>query len=383
MDVGDVMGATIAAIVPCRNRKGKTLRFLQQIFKQTYPDLTVIIVDADSTDGTPEAVAHYYPKAIVLQVGAEDYWSATTNAGVKFALAHQFDYILTINDDCTIAPDHVQILFDTAQQHQVHILGSRIDYLAQPGRVWAMGTSVIWGPRLLKLNAHSVSEDSLLTDFKERSPIAVDTMPGNGVLIHRSVFESVGVYDSRMLPHYHGDSEWVMRATRQGFQAFVTGRTVLYDDTPLPQKQTSSTDRFWMLDFWQTFFHPRSGWYLKPRIYLILTYCPWPLKPLTLLQGTVGVAIGWLGQRCLRWVRRRFTAQKKLSQKLTRFLEGIEPRVETTAIEQVTVVPHFDDFTLIEHHDLVGFSHGAESVGNNNQRTGPEERSHRKLNRPF
>ena len=70
MDVGNVMGATIAAIVPCRNRKGKTLRFLQQIFKQTYPDLTVIIVDADSTDGTPEAVAHYYPKAIVLQVGA-------------------------------------------------------------------------------------------------------------------------------------------------------------------------------------------------------------------------------------------------------------------------------------------------------------------------
>ena len=302
MDVEDVMGATIAAIVPCRNRKGKTLRFLQQIFKQTYPDLTVIIVDADSTDGTPEAVAHYYPKAIVLQVGAEDYWSATTNAGVKFALAHQFDYILTINDDCTIAPDHVQVLFDTAQQHQVHILGSRIDYLAQPGRVWAMGTSVIWGPRLLKLNAHSVSEDSLLTDFKERSPIDVDTMPGNGVLIHRSVFESVGVYDSKMLPHHH-------------------------DDTSLPQKQTPSTDRFWMLDFWQTFFHPRSGWYLKPRIYLILTYCPWPLKPLTLLQGTVGVAIGWLGQRCLRWVRRRFTAQKKLSQKLTRFLEGIEPRV--------------------------------------------------------
>ena len=84
------------------------------LISATPPSLTVIIVDADSTDGTPEAVAHYYPKAIVLQVGAEDYWSATTNAGVRFALAHQFDYILTINDDCTIAPDHVQVLFDTA-----------------------------------------------------------------------------------------------------------------------------------------------------------------------------------------------------------------------------------------------------------------------------
>ena len=309
MDVGDVMGATIAAIVPCRNRKGKTLRFLQQIFQQTYPDLTVIIVDADSNDGTPEAVARYYPKAVVLQVGAEDYWSATTNAGVRFALAHQFDYILTINDDATIAPDHVQVLFDTAQQHRIQVLGSRIDYLAQPGRVWAMGTSVIWGPRLLKLNAHNVSEDALPMDGPPA--IAVDTMPGNGVLIHRSVFEAVGVYDHTMLPHYHGDSEWVMRATQQGFQAYVTGRTILYDDTPLPQNQTLGSDRFWMFDFWQTFFHPRSGWYLKPRVYLIVTYCPWPLKPLTLIQGTVGVMIGWLGQRCFRWIRRRIMAPTK------------------------------------------------------------------------
>ena len=132
------MGSTIAAIVPCRNRKEKTLRFLQQVLQQTYPDLTVIIVDADSNDGTPEAVEYYYPKAIVLRVDSEDYWSATTNAGVKFALAHQFDYILTINDDATIAPDHVQVLFETAQQQHIQILGSRIDYLAQPGLVWAM-----------------------------------------------------------------------------------------------------------------------------------------------------------------------------------------------------------------------------------------------------
>ena len=314
------MGASIAAIVPCRNRKGKTLRFLQQIFQQTYPNLTVIIVDADSNDGTPDAVEQYYPKAIVLQVGADDYWSATTNAGVKFALAHQFDYLLTINDDATIAPDHVQVLLDIAQQQHIKILGSRIDYLAQPGLVWAMGTSVIWGPRLLKLNAHKCPEDALPVDFRQHPAIAVDTMPGNGVLIHRSVFEAVGFYNSEHLPHYHGDSEWVMRATRQGFQAFVTGRTILYDDdTPLSQNQPAtsqlaSTDRFWMLDFWQTFFHPRSGWYLKPRIYLILNYCPWPLKPLTLIQGTVGVTIGWLGQRCLRWVRRRITAQTKPSQ---------------------------------------------------------------------
>ncbi len=305
------MGAKIAAIVPCRNRKEKTLRFLQQIYRQTYckiDGLDIVVVDADSTDGTPEAVSQCYPAAILLRVSAADYWSATTNAGVRFALTNGYDYILTINDDSMTATDHVQILVETAQQHNAKILGSRIDYLTQPGMVWAMGTTVIWGPRVLKLNEHNVPEESLPDAWQKNPVISVDAMPGNGVLIHRSVFEEIGLYHDRKLPHYHADSEFVMRAKRHGIQAFVTGRTILYDDSPPPdiqrQEQAKQPDRFWVLDFWETFFHPRSGWYLKARLSLIWTYCPRVWVPMTLVQGTIGVMVGWLGQRAMRWVKR-------------------------------------------------------------------------------
>jgi GT2 family glycosyltransferase len=308
------MGAKIVAIVPCHNRKEKTLRFLQQIYRQTYCNLDrldialdIVVVDAASTDGTSEAISQYYPAAILLQVSAADYWSATTNAGVRFALANGYDYILTINDDSMIATDHVQILVETAQQHQTKILGSRIDYLTEPGMVWALGTSVTWGPRILKLNGHNVPEEELPESWQKNPLISVDTMPGNGVLIHRSVFEDIGLYHDRMLPHYHADSEFVMRANREGIQSFVTGKTILYDDSPPPniqhQENSKRPDRFWLLDFWETFFHPRSGWYLKARVYLILTYCPRVWVPITLLQGTIGVMLGWLGQRAMRWIK--------------------------------------------------------------------------------
>jgi glycosyltransferase involved in cell wall biosynthesis len=81
------MNIRIAAIVPCRNRQEKTLRFLksiyqQSIYQQSHVELDVVLVDADSSDGTVEAVAQYYPATFVLRVGSEDYWSAGTNAGV-------------------------------------------------------------------------------------------------------------------------------------------------------------------------------------------------------------------------------------------------------------------------------------------------------------
>ncbi len=292
----------IAAIVPCFNRKEKTLRFLHRMARQTYAAIDVIVVDASSTDGTQETIQSQFPYITVLQVNSSCYWTASTNVGVRFALDAGYDYILTINDDCTIQERYVETLLDVARRYDVRILGSRIDYLPQPGLIWAIGTAVIWGTRLLKLNTHDVLEQNLGQEFRARDVIYVQAMAGNGVLIHRSVFEEIGLYNEKMLPHYHGDSEFVMRAVRQGIESAVTQRAIVYDDSPLPQQQ-EKTDRpteFWVQDFLYTFFHRRSGWYLLPRAYLILEYCPWPQKVQTLVKGTAGVMVGWLGLRALQ-----------------------------------------------------------------------------------
>jgi GT2 family glycosyltransferase len=300
--------AKIAAIVPCFNRKDKTIRFLHRIQRQTYGNLDVIVVDASSTDGTHESVKLLFPQTIILQVSSDAYWTASTNTGVRFALDAGYDYVLTINDDCLVDENYVEKLLDIAQRYEVPILGSRIDYLPQPGLIWSLGTGVIWGTRLLKLNTHDVLETQLGEEFRSRDVIYVKAMPGNGVLIHRSVFEKIGLYNEKMLPHYHGDSEFVMRAVRHGIESAVTQRAIVYDDSPLPQQQKQGKlerpAKFWIEDFFHTFFHQRSGWYLLPRTYIILKYCPWHQKVQTLVQGTFGVMVGWLGLRVIAAVKR-------------------------------------------------------------------------------
>lgn len=281
----------IAAIVPCYNRREKTLRFLDVFLAQTYLNLDLILVDSDSHDGTDLAVKTRAPNAIVLKATREDYWTAATNVGVNYALQHDYDYILTINDDCLIASDYVETLVNLAEKYDLPILGSRIEYLDQPGLLCGLGISPNWVTSLFSHRYKDQLFDRLPAHIQNAEVLEADTLPGNGTLIHRSVFEAVGIYDQRHLPHYLSDVELVMRAKRTGFAIAVTPKAIIRDDFPTPTQRASEDSNrgvFWD-EFRYIFFHKRSGGKLSSRFYIILNYCPWYLMPVAF--GMCGIAI--------------------------------------------------------------------------------------------
>ncbi|WP_121970012.1 glycosyltransferase family 2 protein [Leptolyngbya sp. BC1307] len=270
----------VAAVVPTYNRWPKTQRFLGQFVQQTYADLTTIVVDADSPDGTAREVQQHYPDVILLQVSDQQYWAGATNAGVRYALEHGYDYIFTINDDAVVAPDHIQRLIALAQKHSLRIIGNRIDYLEPPHQVWALGTQLVWGtPRFLQLQYVNTLAEDLPADIMAQEILAVDALPGDGVLIHRSVFEQVGLYQAAFLPHYHADSELILRARRSGIEAYVAPHVVLQDDFSAAQKK-QDFKRIAGLKY--AFFHPKSHLFVPAIIYIFLRYCPWYAYPQTL-----------------------------------------------------------------------------------------------------
>lgn len=270
----------VAAVVPTYNRWPKTQRFLEQFILQMYADLTIIVVDAHSPDGTASRIRQHYPDIILLQVNSQNYWAGATNAGVRYALAHGYDYVLTINDDAVIESDYVQRLVALAQSQKLHILGNRIDYLAPSGKVWALGTQLTWGtPNFLRLQYSNTNVEDLPTDLMSQEIMSVDTLPGDGALIHRRVFERVGLYQARFLPHYHADSELVLRAKRYGFQAYVAPHVVLQDDFSAAQKKQDFTH---LVGLKYAFFHPKSHLFAPAIIYIFLRYCPWYAYPQTL-----------------------------------------------------------------------------------------------------
>jgi GT2 family glycosyltransferase len=269
---------TVVAVVPTRNRQALTLRFLDQMAAQTYPALSVVIVDANSSDGTPEVVRQRYPAVRVLAGRDRDFWASATNQGVRYALATEADYVLTINDDAVVEPHYVEHLVALAQTHGCQILGSQINFLADRDRVWAMGSYTTWGTQdFLRLAYTDQTQGQLPPSVAQAALIAVDALPGNGVLIHHSVYHQIGLYHARLMPHYHADSEFVMRAIGHGINAYVTPQAIVYNDFSPQQKQLPLKS---LRGLAYTFGHPKSHLYLPAVAYIFGRYCPiaqkWP-----------------------------------------------------------------------------------------------------------
>jgi GT2 family glycosyltransferase len=264
---------TVAAIIPTFNRKHKLARFLDLILAQSYPNLQIIVVDSSSSDGTADLVRSGFSQVTLIQVSNREFWTGATNAGVKFALERQVDFMLTINDDAIISSEHISKLVNLAQRDQLSILGSRIDYLTPKDRVWSLGTYSDWGTdRFLKIAYNDTDLTAIPPEILDRELISVDALPGNGVLIRSNVFEQIGLYNSKFCPHYHGDSELIMRAKKAGIQAWIAPQIILKNDFSNDQKQLALTKTLANLRY--IFFHPKSHLFMVPIFYLIWQYCP-------------------------------------------------------------------------------------------------------------
>lgn len=292
----------VGIVVPVRNRREKTLRFLDSLAEQTWPNVLPIIVDSNSIDGTPEAVRAAFPYARIVLATESDFWTGATNRGVEAALAAGCEYILTINDDSIVRPDLVKDMVELARALDFPILACRIDYLSRPGMIWSIGARHNWATReLFALNYHNVREENLPEIVRDALAIPVESAPGNGVLIHRSVFEVVGLYDEQNTPHYHADTEFLLRCRMHGFTPRVSPKIIVYNDaTPddavviddFPWMQMLAFDRLraaiasmhWMLT------KRKSHYYYRAHAYVVRRYCPRHLRRRSIATYLAGVA---------------------------------------------------------------------------------------------
>lgn len=286
----------VYAVVPAHNRRDKTLRFLRHFARVEYPNRRVIVVDDGSTDGTAAAIHSEFSDVEVPRGDGNLWWSGGTNLGVRRALERGAEYILTINDDCVMAPDFLTHLVRIARQDPRYIVGCRLHCEDRPQEIWSLGTRVVCrGGEVFGLNFAGRRWEDVRGQVPD--PYPVDTMPGNGVLLPRAVFEQVGYYDEQNMPQYHADSDLVLRARAAGFVPVIALDSVLYNhilEKPLVTTRkdlifSKKSDRYWRAVWTTLRRHGPRG----QRVYLLLRqYSPF------FLNGRIARRV----KRALRWL---------------------------------------------------------------------------------
>ncbi len=271
-------------VIPVFNRKQFTKECLLTLRRQTYQDFKVIITDDGSTDGTEEMLATEFPEVIVLKGDGNLFWTAATNMGIAYALAHGASYVMTLNNDTLAPEDYLENMMRHASPDTV--LGSlELDYDTKIP-VFG-GEKMTWKPmNAMEHVLPRVPED------KRTGLHPVTHHPGRGCLIPKAVFDKIGLFDEIGFPHYYADFDFTYKAYANGFKSYCNYDAKLYTYPEASgDKQNRKKKSF--KKYYDHLFGIRGGGNLRNFTKFTLRYCPPHLLPTHLLEGYTRRLVGY------------------------------------------------------------------------------------------
>jgi len=207
----------IAVLMTCFNRRQKTLEALASLSAQRSVDhleVTTILVDDGSQDGTSEVVTERFPGVVLLQGDGSLFWNGGMRKAFEYALSIGFDGYLWFNDDTVLDEDAL---------HRLIACSDNASLSSGPAIVVGSVRDPRTGERSYGGVTRRVSKlrlDFVPTLPHQRNPVPCDTMNGNFTLIPALVAGQLGNLDNAFR-HQLGDFDYGLRATAAGIPVIL------------------------------------------------------------------------------------------------------------------------------------------------------------------
>ena len=185
---------------------------LRTLLASSYPNLSVLVVDNASTDGSAQFARDEFPSVRVAEQSSNLGFAAGVNAGLTVALDEGADYVLLLNNDIELDGNAVNALVEAAlARPKCAFVGPLIYYADRPSLIWSAGGAVsFWtgGIRHLGIREEDVGQ---YVDVRE-----VDYVTACAVLASAEAVRAIGPMDEAYYM-YNEDTDWCLRARDAGF----------------------------------------------------------------------------------------------------------------------------------------------------------------------
>lgn len=217
----------IFVLTAVHNHIENTKSFLKSLDGQDYEEVSVIIIDDGSSDGTYEYIKNNYPKVKIIKGDGNLWWTGSLCTGIEEILKRSLksDYILTINNDCTFNNDYLSSLINVAKIHPKFIVGSCV--LSKKNQsVWDAGVYINWNPLNfysdINVNKRDIENNVLYSS-------AFDTLSSKGTLFPVGLISKIGNFDSKSFPHYLSDYDYFYTAKKNGYLPVVSYKSLVFN----------------------------------------------------------------------------------------------------------------------------------------------------------
>jgi len=233
----------VAVIVLNWNGKEDTSACLASLEKISYPNAEVIIVDNGSSDDSVSHFKEAFPKITVLETGDNLGYAGGNNVGIEYGLKNGIEFFLILNNDTVVDPQIVEAFLSTYEEHvEAGILGAKTYRMDEPNLLSHFGG--IWKPKWIHFDflAHDISDDGESFELAQR----VDYTSGSCIMVHRLVFEAIGLMDPRFFLYWE-ETDFCFRAKKAGFAVMTCPKAKAWHkiSSSMPEEKSFSTYFFW------------------------------------------------------------------------------------------------------------------------------------------
>lgn len=209
----------VSVVIVSRNGRHHLQECLPSVMTQTYPQVEVIVVDDQSTDGTDDYLRASFPAVRVVKQSGGPNFAAGCNLGIQHASG---ELIFLLNNDTVLDPRCVQELV-AAQSGREPVGGAAAMLRFYDNKPFINGLGSYVPPRGF---GHDVAIGSL--DVGQFD--GVDQVPllcFGAALLRRAALDRVGLVDEAYA-FYYEDADWSYRARALGLALIAAPRARVY-----------------------------------------------------------------------------------------------------------------------------------------------------------
>lgn len=193
-----------SVVIPTYNRAHCVTRAVDSVLAQTFTDFECIVVDDGSTDNTSQLLSPY-KNNIQYRYIAHSGVSAARNTGIIHSNGEWFAFL---DSDDLWLPQKLAVQYEYIQSHPDILIHQTDEMWIRKGR------------RVNPMKKHQKKEGHIFEDC-----LHLCLVSPSAVVVHRSVFEKVGMFDERM-PACEDYDLW-LRVAWQYYIGFIPEKLIV------------------------------------------------------------------------------------------------------------------------------------------------------------
>ncbi|MCB9870441.1 MAG: glycosyltransferase family 2 protein [Planctomycetes bacterium] len=214
---------TVSLVISVWNRRQDLRENLAAIRRQTIAPDQIVVVDNDSSDGTPEMVIAEFPEVQLIRMPHSAYGACETfNIGFASAWGR---YVGILDDDVVLPPDFVERML--------------AEFKAEPE------TTVLLSPKVIE---PEMPEEYIHSEALNR-PRYMSTFRGCGSMAKNAALRQAGYYDIRFFI-FGNERDLTTRLLNLGYRVKMVPSVEVFHKAPFGMRHGKRSLYFHVRNFW-------------------------------------------------------------------------------------------------------------------------------------